>query len=321
MREFRVRVEAIIPHGGRGRGRVNDRDRVREFILAPLGGEPLPSHAPGAHLFVHAGTAINAYSLLDDGVLPSRYRIAVQRMDRGGGSDWLHANVQPGDILTVTGPKAAFLPVPDARHSLLIAAGIGITPILAHAHAAVRWGRPFSVIHADHDPEPPLLAELASLAGDRLTCVRHRDALRDAVATALRRQPVGSHAFACGPTGFLDWFLDEGATAGWVPERLHIEAFAAPEPTTSEPFIATLGRSGIRIEVPSDVTLLAALDAAGVTLPRMCTRGVCGECEVRVRAGMPDHRDLIISRDQRPTASVMYPCVSRALSPGLELDL
>jgi len=313
MREFRVRVEAIVPHGSDG--------RVREFALAPLPGERLPAHEPGAHLFVHAGPAINAYSLLGDGILPDRYRIAVQRMDRGGGSNWMHARVVAGDILTVAGPNGTFSPVPDARHALFIAAGIGITPILAHARAAVRWNRPFSVIHAHRTPDPPLLDELAALAGDRLVRVRHRNALREAVASALRCQPVGSHAWACGPAAFLDWFLDEGQRAGWVPERLHVEAFAAPVQTANEPFTVSLRSSGRRIAVPADVSLLDALDGAGVRLPRLCTRGVCGECAVRVRAGTPDHRDLILGRDQRATASVMYPCVSRARSAELELDL
>ncbi|MGN6031300.1 MAG: PDR/VanB family oxidoreductase, partial [Thermomicrobiales bacterium] len=266
---------------------------------------------------------INAYSLLDDGVLPDCYRIAVQRLHRGGGSDWLHATVRVGDILTVAGPKSAFRPVPDARQALLIAAGIGITPILAHARAAARWQRPFSVIYAHHDPDPPLLADLAALAGEALTRVRHRGELMDAVADALRRQPVGAHAWACGPAAFLDWFLDEGARAGWVPERLHVEAFTALAAATSDPFTVILRSTGRRIEVPANVSLLATLDSAGVPLPRLCTRGVCGECEVRVCAGTPDHRDLILSREQRTatTATVMYPCVSRASTPELELDL
>ena len=315
MREFQVRVEAIVPHGAGG--------RVRDYVLAPLPGERLAAHEPGAHLFVHTEVSINAYSLLDDGVLPERYRIAVLRMDCGGGSDWLHTTVHVGDTLTVSGPKAAFSPVPDARHALLIAAGIGVTPILSHARAAARWHRPFSIIYAHHDADPPLLAELAAVAGVDLTRVRHRRELMEAVADALRRQPVGAHAWACGPAAFLDWFLDEGARAGWVSERLHVEAFAAPPAATSDPFSVVLRASGRRIEVPAGVSLLAALDAAGVTVPRMCTRGVCGECEVRVCAGTPDHRDLILSREQRsaPTATVMYPCVSRASTPELELDL
>lgn len=311
MNERVLRVRAITQHG----------PRVKAFVLEPIDGTPLPSHQPGAHCFIHAGNVVNAYSLLDDGVLPDAYRIAVQRMDRGGGSDWLHDTVQVGDLLTVAGPKATFSPVPDARQSLLVAAGIGITPILAHARAAARWARPFRVIYAHRDDDPPFLQELTGIAGSRLTRVRHRDDLMKEVSRALRSQPVGSHAWACGPRGLLDWFLDDGAAAGWVPERLHVEPFeAAPAPPATR-FAVVIRSTGARIDVPANASLLTALDAAGISLPRMCTRGVCGECEIGVRRGTPDHRDLILSREQRASGAVMYPCVSRALTPELEIEL
>jgi ferredoxin-NADP reductase len=296
--------------------------QVKEFDLVPAesGRRPWP-HAPGAHVFVETPVRANAYSLTGDGFRPESYRISVRRVERAGGSAWLHDRAGVGDVVRVSAPVSAFAPVATARHHLLVAAGIGVTPILSHARAAQRWGRSVEIVYGHAAGRAPHRDELAALAGGAFTEAIGRTELTDALAARLRRQPVGTHAYACGPAMLLETFTALAAACGWPAERVHVERFAAPDLGPGAPFTVHLAGRDLAVEVPAGVTALQALDSIEVRVPRLCERGVCGQCRTEVVAGIPEHRDLILSRSQRAANDCFYPCVSRAVTTDLEVTV
>lgn len=297
-------------------------DGVKEVTLVPAEPGRRPwSHAPGAHVFVETPVRANAYSLTGDGVRPDSYRISVRRVGDAGGSAWLHDYAEVGVRLTVSAPVSAFAPVATARHHLLIAAGIGVTPILSHARAARRWGRSIEIIYGHAAGRAAHADEVAALAGGAYTEAVGRAELTAVLAAALRRQPVGTHAYACGPPMMLEDFTVLARQCGWPAERVHVERFAALDLGPGAPFTMLVSGRGAPVEVPAGVTALQALDSVDARVPRLCERGVCGQCRTVVTAGVPEHRDLILSPAERSANDCFYPCVSRAVSTHLEVSL
>lgn len=295
---------------------------VKEFDLVPAdaGTRPWP-YAPGAHVFVETPVRANAYSLTGDGVRPQSYRISVRRIAGGGGSAWLHDRADVGSTLQVSAPVSAFAPVATARHHLLVAAGIGVTPILSHARAARRWGRPVHIVYGHAAGRAAHRDELAALAGDAFTEAVGRDELTAVLGEHLRRQPVGTHAYACGPAMLLETFTALAAECGWPGERVRVERFAPMDLGPGAPFTVRVAGRGVAVQVPAGVTALRALDSIDVRVPRLCERGVCGQCRTGVVAGIPEHRDLILSRSERAANDCFYPCVSRAVTADLEVTV
>jgi ferredoxin-NADP reductase len=291
-----------------------------EFIPADEHQRPWP-HAAGAHVVVTTPVQANAYSLTGDGVQPDAYRISVRRVGDRGGSAWLHDQLSVGDQLTISAPTSAFAPVATARHHLLVAAGIGVTPILSHVRAARRWGRSFEIVYGHAADRAPHRDELAILADGAFTEARDRVELLAVLEETLRRQPVGTHAYACGPPSMLDALLDLAARCGWPEGRVHVEHFTAPDFGPGEPFTMRIPHRDMVIDVPSGTSALTALDRVGVRVPRLCERGVCGQCRTEVVAGVPEHRDLILSAPERTANDCFYPCVSRAVSRELEVTV
>ncbi|MEV5078753.1 MULTISPECIES: PDR/VanB family oxidoreductase [unclassified Streptomyces] len=226
-----------------------------------------------------------------------------------------------GDVITTSRPRSGFAPMLTARHHLLVAGGIGITPMLSHARAAVAWGRSFTLIYGHRPGVAPHLDELRSLCGDRLTAIDDGvDAMLRAVDRALTVQPLGTHLYVCGPPPLMDYVTVAARTAGWPDERVHTERFTSAGPAPGGPLTVRLARSGRTIEVPADTTLLDALTDAGVEVPSMCRQGVCGECRTGLLSGTPDHRDLYLSTAEREARDTILCCVSRG-HDELELDL
>jgi dimethylamine monooxygenase subunit B len=278
---------------------------IREITLVSPDGARLPAAPPGAHVVVECGEARNAYSLV--GTDP--YVLAVRA--QGAGSRWLH-RLAAGDRVEVSAPRSTFAPVRTARRHLLVAGGIGVTPLLAHAREAVRWGREVRMVYVHR--AGAYAAELRALLGDRL---REPGRAGLDAALELRDQPLGTHLAVCGPVGLMDHVVAAAERAGWPRERVHLERFAPEALEPGRPFTARLRDR--EVPVPAGQSLLAALEAAGVPVPNQCRQGVCGECRLPVRAGRALHRDEFLAPDEHGTA--IMPCVSRAESDVLELDL
>ena len=286
----------------------------------PAGG-PLPAYVPGSHLLVQCGDGVNAYSLTGSGRSPSDYSVSVLRVASGAGGSAAMHRLRAGDRVLVSRPRSAFTPMATARHHLLIAGGIGVTPMLSHARAAAEWGMAATMIYMYRPAEGAHVPELRELLDTRLVECTDRGSFRQALAEKLSSQRLGTHLYVCGPAAFMESVLASARELGWPETRLHSEPFGTPELDAGQPFRAKLTRSGIQVEIPAGVSLLEALEGADVGVPNMCRKGVCGECSVAVLRGTPQHRDLYLSEDQKASGRTMMCCVSRSLDQELELDL
>ncbi|WP_217376788.1 PDR/VanB family oxidoreductase [Paenarthrobacter ureafaciens] len=295
--------------------------RVREIEFTQINDSPLPSFTPGSNLGIAwSEERWNFYSLTGPGFEPSSYTISVQREDEGtGGSAWMH-RLQPRDAVTCTTPRSEFPPVHSARRHLLIAGGIGVTPILAHARALAAAAKDYEVHYVSREVPAPHLEDLNGL-GTSVVHSRCRDEFWRKLGPALYQQPIGTHLYVCGPAAMTEEVQTSARRAGWPTGRLHAEAFTGGIVTNGEPFIASLISSGKTIDVSANLSLLEALEQAGVKVPNMCRRGVCGECRLEVAAGIPDHHDFVLSEEEKAGSQFIMPCVSRARSEHLELKL
>ncbi|MEM5330977.1 PDR/VanB family oxidoreductase [Paraburkholderia sp. JHI2823] len=293
---------------------------VRELTLRNVAG-PLPAFSAGSHIQLCMQTGSrevrNAYSLACDPADTRTWRIAVRRADASrGGSAFVHAAIEPGMTLRVTRPANLFALHALARRHVLIAGGIGITPFVAHSYELARRHADFELHYALRAGRSDAYAdELRARLGDRFHA--YDTGSRLDVHRVLAAQPLGAHVYVCGPQSLIDAVRDAARALGWQARRVHTEAFAAPAP--GAPFTAVLARSGRRIDVPADRSLLEALEDAGVAVPNLCRGGVCGQCATRHLEGVVEHRDHFLPAGERATH--MMPCVSRACGPSLSLDL
>lgn len=295
---------------------------TRQVTLAARDGGMLPSYPPGSHLGLRwrAGR-VNSYSLTGDGQAPARYTLSVLRTpDSRGGAAWVHG-LRPGDPVDAVAPRSAFPVAARARRHLLVAGGIGITPLLAHARWHVRWGADFTLYYAFTPGRGAHLGELRALCGDRLRARSGRDALWADLRPALARQPLGAQLYVCGPPPMIDAVTAEARRLHWAESRIRSEAFAAPADGPRAPFRAVLAAGGRHVLVSEQETLLEALERAGVPVPSLCRGGVCGECRTPVTSGRVDHRDLVLSAAEKESGDWIMPCVSRAAGDEVELSL
>lgn len=296
-----------------------EAENVISLRLAGFDGA-LPGWTPGAHVDLHLPSgASRQYSLC--GAPGPEWRVAVLRRDAGrGGSLEVHG-LRPGDIVRASRPRNLF-PLEPARRYLFVAGGIGVTPILAMAREAEARGVDWRVVYLGHAAERMAFArELAALDPFRVALIETGARGRPDL-DALLREADGAQIYACGPDALLAG-LETAAREAGRERDLHTERFEPVSTLRPEDggILLTLARSGRQVVVPADQTLLDAMRAAGVEVASSCEQGFCGTCECRVLAGEPDHRDTLLSDEERARGEVMMPCVSRALSDALTLDL
>jgi ferredoxin-NADP reductase len=309
---------------------------IRELTLVAPDGARLPSYPPGSHLGLkwrRGPDRVNSYSLTSDGDSPLAYTVSVLRVDGGsGGSAWAH-DLHEGATVRAVAPRSGFAPAARARRHLLVAGGIGITPLLSHARWHVRWGNEFALYYVDRPGRAPHLDELRDLCGGRLRGYEGRDALWADLGPALAAQPLGTQLYVCGPLPMIEAVTGTARALHWPGSRISAEPFGAADDRPRAPFRATLtgsaghaestgsAASGRHVEVSAGETLLEALERAGLPVPSMCRQGVCGECRVPVARGRVDHRDLVLSAEEKAGGQWVMPCVSRAADGDLELRL
>ena len=295
---------------------------IRWLRLSAPDGRELPGFVPGSHIVLECADAANAYSLTSDGFAPTAYEISVLRVEDGsGGSKWVHDTLATGDRVSVLPPRSVFAPIAGARRHLLIAGGIGVTPIVSHLRAARRRGQQVQVLYRFREGNAAHVEDVLALAGDCAELYTDRESFGRGLEAALTSQPMGTHLYICGPSGLMDDVLARASELGWPESRLHSERFGGDVLDPGEPFELVLTRSGTTLSVPSGVSMLEALEAAGIDVPNLCRQGVCGECRVPVSAGRPLHRDLFLSDDEKSFGDAVMPCVSRANGPCLEVLL
>lgn len=302
-------------------------DTVKRFRFAPVSGEALPTYSAGAHVIVTMsddGRRIkNPYSLIDRAEDGSSYRIGVLRtQDSRGGSRFMHERVEVGTELTIAMPVNLFPIVRMGRKHILVAGGIGITPIHAMAAELKKQSVPYEIHYAMRSAaHGAFVEELESAHGDKLRLYRDDCSEIIEVAKILAHQPLGTHLYVCGPEGMIDAILKGGRDAGWPDENLHAERFLSP--AGGEPFSVVLQRAGITAEVRSDQSLLEAIEEAGVDAPYLCRGGACGQCETSVVScdGELDHKDHYLTDEEKTSGKKIMICMSRLKGRELVLDL
>ena len=294
------------------------RDIAATAVLtlgAVEGGTPLPDWSAGAHIDVHTPYGIRNYSLCGPADAPT-WEIAVLRADGGaGGSRWLHDTVGTGDALRLGGPRNTF-PLEPARGYLFIAGGIGITPLLALSQRADALGVPWRLIHTSRTPLGLTLSR-ERLADERVTLwcseAGRLDLLHE--VTALGPEDL---VYCCGSDELMSAVVETARAAG---VGVRTERFGAPTSESDQAFTLTLARSARDLTVPADRSALDVLNEAGLLVPSSCRSGICGTCETVVVSGEVDHRDEVLTDEERAENTCMLPCVSRARGRRLVLDL
>ncbi|WP_182906850.1 PDR/VanB family oxidoreductase [Microbispora sp. H13382] len=292
-------------------------------LVRPDGG-PLPPWTPGAHvdLLLAPGLA-RQYSLCGDPGDPSAFQVAVLREPAGrGGSAYVHDRVAEGDTIRVRGPRNRFGLAASSRY-LFVAGGIGVTPILPMVEEAARRGADWRLVYGGRTRASMAFADrLARDHPGRVElCPQDETGLLD--LDALLGVPrADTLVYCCGPEPLLAAVKER--CASWPEGALRVERFAPAATDDAGPsaaFEVELALTGTTLTVPEDRSILEVVEEAGVAVLSSCREGTCGTCETAVLDGVPDHRDHLLTEEERAAGDVMFVCVSRARSPRLVLEL
>ena len=307
------------------REKHSEGEGLFRFVLADPRGRGLPAWSAGAHVDLIAGGFRRKYSLCGTMQDPGTLQVVVLREAQGrGGSRHFCDNLQVGDTLHLAGPKNLFRLDESAQHYILIAGGIGITPILAMADRLKRLGKSYALHYAGHARGAMALWQRAQREhAGALTLHVGAEGQRMQLASLLAQVGAGTQVYACGPARLIEAL--QALESQWPPGTLHFEHFhvehALLDADKEHAFEALLQDSGITVSVASNQTLLQALQAAGMDVPCDCGEGLCGTCEVTLVDGAVDHRDKVLSQAERQGGRRMMACCSRAMGQKIVLAL
>ena len=329
---------SLPPLGSSGR-RATQRVRVaaietvaqniKSFRLEAINidqNQQLPAPQPGAHIDVHLPIGlIRQYSLINAPGQTDHYAIAVKQIDNStGGSNALHDTIKVGDLLATSAPRNNFTLRRDAEHTVLIAGGIGLTPLLSMARALDKMARAFTLHYfVGNENEIMFKNELEAMQGNvvfhtGLNPTRTEQKL----ATLLANPPNHHHVYLCGPGPMMNSARATASAQGWADSAIHFEYFKNTQTLNdSTGFVVELARSGLTLDIPAGESLLTTLRHNGVSMPSSCEQGACGTCRITVLDGEPDHQDVYLSQSEKARGNCLMSCVSRARSSKLVLDL
>lgn len=299
------------------------------FELVDVNGAPLPAFAAGSHVDVQLpGGVTRQYSLCNDPTETHRYLIGVLRDPKSrSGSKAMHEQVREGQALQISTPKNHFPLAYDAKRSLLLAGGIGVTPILCMAERLAMTGAEFEMHYCTRAPERTAFLNRIKRASFAQQVKFHFDAGPAAqqidMAGLLAAPQARAHLYVCGPKGFMDAVLKTARANGWPEGQLHYEFFGAEVAASDKDtgFDIKLASSGRIVTVQKGQTVVKALAQAGVDIMTSCEQGVCGTCLTRVLEGVPEHKDSYLSPQEQAANDQFTPCCSRSRTPLLVLDL
>jgi vanillate O-demethylase ferredoxin subunit len=302
--------------------------QIASFGLAHPAQQPLPPYGAGAHIEVDVRPGlIRRYSLCGDPNDQSRYQIAVQHDPHSrGGSRAIHENWREGDLIMASAPRNNFALVAVDAPIILIAGGIGITPLLAMAFELTQRERPFELHYAARSSSHMAFREqLADSPFQKAVRFYFDDGHSDQrfnIRRLVAALPRNAHVYVCGPTGFNAGVMDAAQRAGFANQQLHRETFAVGSfGASNRPFRVEIASTRQQFDIPADHTILEVLDQNGVFIPSMCRQGICGICITNVISGQVDHRDNYLALDERAKSDVMLPCCSRGATYHLILDV
>jgi ferredoxin-NADP reductase len=295
------------------------------FEFRRLDGGPLPAYEPGAHVDMHLPSGhIRNYSLIVAKPEPGVYTFCIKRDPASrGGSRYIHDELQVGRTLKISAPRNNFRLKEDAGHTVLLAGGIGITPIRCMVQRLVELGRPWTLHYGCRSrADMAFLEELEGLGNANFHFDDESAGKVLDVAGIVAAAPRDAHLYCCGPTPMLNAF--EAASKDWPREQVHIEYFTPRQDLSKAKkggFTVELARSGQEFFIPEGRTILEVLLDEGVDVDYSCELGICGACEQRVISGTPEHRDSILSEEEQAENKRVMICCAGCKSERLVLDL
>jgi vanillate O-demethylase ferredoxin subunit len=316
--QLRVKIETIS----------QEAENIRSFVLRDEAGRPLPPFTAGSHVLVHLpGGRKRQYSLCNDPRETDRYVIAVLRKSDGhGGSLAMHDAIGPGDILDIGEPRNDFELDESARSFLLIAGGVGITPLLAMARRLDAIGADYRLHYCVRGPGQAAFLDELSREPFLSRLILHFDGGDPArgldVKSLLKPAAEGMHVYCCGPPGLMA--AVKAASAHWPAGTVHFEYFADGPVSAGEQgeaFEVELASTGAVHPIPAGKSILDVLTENGHRLDSSCRQGNCGTCILNLLEGVPDHRDSVLDEDEKNSNRLIAICCSRSKSPRLKLDL
>ena len=308
---------------------VDEAQGIRSYRLVPCAGHTLTPYEPGAHIDVLGPTGITRqYSLCSPPDDTRAYLVAVKKESASrGGSQALHEQLNEGDELHIGAPRNLFRLAAEAREHILVAAGIGVTPLLSMAYRLNQLGQAYRLHYFVRSPEfaafIPLLTRAPFAERVQLHFNVTPEQLDAELDACFAPASAASHVYTCGPAPFMDKVVEVAARSR-PQEQIHLEHFQANTQAMtgeSDAFEVELASSGVVIQVPAGKTLADALIEHGCDLDTECREGICGTCIVPVLEGEPEHRDNCLSKKEKAANDQICACVSRANSARLVLDL
>jgi vanillate O-demethylase ferredoxin subunit len=306
-----------------------EAEGICSLELRPVEGGVLPAFTAGAHIDVHLSNGlVRQYSLCNSPRETQRYQIAVLRDPASrGGSQAVHDLVKEGQLLEISAPKNHFPLAAHATQHLLLAGGIGVTPLMAMAEQLSADGADFALHYFARSVTKAAFVDRFARSAFASRVHNHwDDAPQDPpvnLPTLIGQPQAGQHLYVCGPKGFMDAVLATARAQSWPEDQLHFEFFGGEvvHDASDAAFTVKIASSGQEIQVGADQTVIQALHKAGVDVPIACEQGVCGTCLVRVLSGTPDHKDMYLTPEEQDANDQFTPCCSRSKSAVLVLDL
>ena len=307
---------------------VLQAEAIASFEFRDPQGRELPPFTAGAHVEVHIRPGcVRQYSLCNDPRERHRYVVAVLREEGGrGGSAAMHDDLRIGQALTLGAPRNFFPLSRDASRHLLVAGGIGVTPMMAMAAELEAQGREFFLHYCTRSPGRTAFRDrLEALAAAGRAKLHHDGGDPSCgldLATLLTDHAPGTHLYYCGPPGFMR--AAAAASSHWPPGTVHFEHFTAPARAAegapaNTPFRIRLTRTKAELDVPAEKSIVDVLVENDVFIETSCREGYCGTCLTRYTGGEPEHRDTVLDDDDRKEFVLV--CCARSRTPLLELDL
>jgi vanillate O-demethylase ferredoxin subunit len=303
-------------------------DKVIELELRDPDGQDMASRTAGAHIGLHIKKGmLRQYSLANNPSETNRYLVAVLVEEDGtGGSKAVENEINEGDKLLISEPRNHFPLIEEAGFSVLIAGGIGLTPLLAMAHRLKELNKPFKLYYRARSRSWAAYTELlTSEFADSVEFFFSDEGGREdfKLDDLLTDLPDGTQLYTCGANGFMD-YVTQTASKYLPKDNIHLEHFyplPAAEPSGDKPFELYCQKSDVTLQVPSDKSIVEVLDASGIDIPISCVEGVCGSCITAFTEGEVDHRDCVLSKSEREKKRLFTPCCSRALGDRLAIDI
>lgn len=306
-----------------------ETSEIRSFVLEPGAGGTLPGFEAGAHIDVFPIRGLSRqYSLVSDPADCRRYVLGVKREQNGrGGSSAMHGALQEGSTLRISRPRNNFALRPNTGRNILLAGGIGVTPLLCMSQVLAARGANFELHYFARSNAELAFRGLIN-GSDWSDRVSYHfglvpPLLHDVVEEVLRKPGADDVIYLCGPTPFMEAVKTCAERLGWDAGGIVSEHFSAEVPKLTpdaDGFVIRLARKGVDLVVPADKTIIEVLRDAGIEVKTSCEQGVCGTCVTPVLEGEPEHHDLYLSEDEH-RAGLMTLCVSRARSRMLVLDI